>query len=379
MSETVLYAALTASPVILPYAYVVGGTWSLILSFCACLFTVPTCAFINSSLRGDKLMFTYPLLIPLCLPLSALLNPSSLEWKFSVVTTVLFGTLVGLRVLVSVSRAPLKVPQICVSTRRRIAHVISSQIFPKFSTSFNALGFLLVISAAAAMALTRSMKNTSFTGLLIDTSLVAIMMSVFYNTCLATTRLFMTLPPLRLNGRKICEGLAKRDKVAFWEASLFVASGRASREYVWEISPIGGRILNWGTMVEPALKTLKDATAYLEKNRPKRSVKFSWKKPALIDIPELEQVLWCLDAIGILVYHAYRENKNGVVQVHFRQVMDILFNLELAAQGHGPNILQDRIQNTLYKICTKYSSALHSLDIDQRFVDRFVSYSDFRI
>ena len=143
----------------------------------------------------------------------------------------------------------------------------------------------------------------------------------------------MTLPPLRLNGKKICEGelhppsqmsivdftfsrlvdiprnrslypdnclgkreikvfvfvfspgLAKKDKIAFWESSLFVASGRSSREYVWEISPIGGRVLNWGTMVEPALSCLKEATSYLENNRPKKTEKYSWKKTAAIDIP----------------------------------------------------------------------------------------------
>ena len=39
MSETVLYAALTACPVVIPYAYVAAGTWSILLSICACLFT----------------------------------------------------------------------------------------------------------------------------------------------------------------------------------------------------------------------------------------------------------------------------------------------------------------------------------------------------
>ena len=94
----------------------------------------------------------------------------------------------------------------CVSTRRRIAHVISSSLFPKFSTKFNVFMFLLVMSAAIAIPLTGAMHETSVTNFFKDVVSVAVMLSVFYNTCLATTRLFMTLPPLRLNGRRICEG-----------------------------------------------------------------------------------------------------------------------------------------------------------------------------
>lgn len=121
----------------------------------------------------------------------------------------------------------------CVSTRRRIAHVISSRIFPKFSTKFNVFVFLLVMAAAITIPLTGAMHETSVTNFFKDVFGVAVMMSVFYNTCLATTRLFMTLPPLRLNGRRICEGrspsssirIAKREKIlVLKEVQLFEES-----------------------------------------------------------------------------------------------------------------------------------------------------------
>lgn len=87
------------------------------------------------------------------------------------------------------------------------------------------------------------------------------------------------------------------------------------------------------------------------------------------------------------MHHAYLEDKNGVTQIHLKAIMDALFGLESAASralSHGVSapealMLVDRIQSTLYKICTRYASALHALDIDPRHLERFMSYADYRV
>lgn len=226
--------------------------------------------------------------------------------------------------------------------------------------------------------------------------------------------------------------MATGKRISWWESCLFVNSGRANREWVWAISPIGGRVLNWNAMVSPALLCIRTATLQLEqaearKNRANLGVGSphqlaggdnnnirvrynSWKKPQTIQLDDLEQVktnvmnilskdrekeressliyfyfspiqvLWSLDTITTLVYCAYLEDKNGVTQVHFREITDTLFALEaIVMQLGGPVALHDRIHNSLYKICTRYSSAVYSLDMDHKYLDRFISYSDFKI
>lgn len=170
-------------------------------------------------------------------------------------------------------------------------------------------------------------------------------------------------------------------------------------------------MLNWRAMVDPALNCLRATTHQLEQGDSAsgthrqtgatsrshgqhamgsgqfgggdNNTQFrlsSWRKPQTVQLGDLEQVSWSLDTVGTLVYYAYTENKNGVTQVHFREIMDTLFALEATVtQVGGPLALHDRIHNTLYKICTRYASAVYCLDMDQKYVDRFVSYSDFRV
>ncbi|OQR71243.1 hypothetical protein BIW11_11121 [Tropilaelaps mercedesae] len=423
MDETVFLASLTASPVIFPYAYVFGGSYSILASIFACLFTFPCCAFMSVSLRGKGIsrMTRYTLLIPLCIPLAYTLCPcrqrnNSFGWDFSSLLLIMFATLLGVRSMLSVSKAPLKIPAVCVSTRRRVAHTVSSQLliflYPSvFISRASSLMALLLGAALLTLPLSRNLASLSVLNLAKDLVYITISMNVFYDTCLATTRLYSTLPPLRLNGKNICQDLALGKRVSWWESSLFVCSGRASREWVWAISPIGGRVLNWRAMVDPALAYLRAAAHQLEQGSSMGghlqrlagtavrsysqhatgsshlgggdNAQFrltSRRKPQVVQLEDLEQVLWSLDTLGTLVHHAYTENKNGVTQVHFREITDTLFALEATVtQTGGPPALHDRIHNTLYKICTRYASAVYALDMDQKYLDRFVNYSDFKV